>query len=115
MLLSVEKIFKFFKLEAERGYDNHAVVGGLDKILASWEVDARADNLPEGVIQEVLTRITEYPYQDPLRRTAVIKDLWRLLKLPEEQDLNTPVRARNSTQGEVSKTRLPEKSPADRA
>jgi ATP-dependent DNA helicase RecG len=48
---SLLKLQKFFKLEAERGYDNRAVVGGLDRILSSWEAEARVENLPEDLIQ----------------------------------------------------------------
>jgi len=30
---SLDKLYKFFKLEIERGCDNHAVVGGLERML----------------------------------------------------------------------------------
>ncbi len=55
MLSSVEKLQKFIKLEIERGYDNRAVVGGLDKILPSWESEARSNQLSEDIIQTVIT------------------------------------------------------------
>jgi ATP-dependent DNA helicase RecG len=45
MLSSIEKLLKFFRLEIERGYDNRAVVGGLDKILPSWENEARSNRI----------------------------------------------------------------------
>jgi ATP-dependent DNA helicase RecG len=44
---SIEKLQKFFRLEADRNYDNKAVMGGLQGMLESWELEARADQLPE--------------------------------------------------------------------
>jgi len=57
---SLNKIQKIFTLEAERGYDNHAVLGGLEGLLDHWEAEARADNLPEDLIQAVIVRIRDY-------------------------------------------------------
>ena len=58
---SLVKLQKFFKLEAERGYDNHAVLGGLERILDRWEAEARMEELPEDLIQAVLERLRDYP------------------------------------------------------
>jgi ATP-dependent DNA helicase RecG len=79
--LSLEKLQKFFKLEAERGYDNRAVVGGLDKILISWEAQARMDNLPEDKIQSVLSQIRKYPQLEAEQRAETLRSLGRSLRL----------------------------------
>jgi ATP-dependent DNA helicase RecG len=73
---SLDKIYKFFKLEAERGYDNRAVVGGLFKILPSWENEARNDKVPETIVQETHKVLTEYEQFEPEQRAAQLKDLW---------------------------------------
>ena len=39
---AVEKLVKYLRLEADRGYDNRAVVGGLQCMLEPWETEARA-------------------------------------------------------------------------
>ena len=72
---SIEKLLKFFKLETERGFDNRAVVGGLEKILPNWEAEARIDKIPESSIQLIRTRITEYSNQTENRETT-LKELW---------------------------------------
>lgn len=77
MLPSLEKIYKFFKLEAERGFDNHAVVGGLSKILPNWENEARGDGIPESIIQEVHAILTQYTDDEPELRSTLLKDVWR--------------------------------------
>jgi ATP-dependent DNA helicase RecG len=75
MLSSIDKLLKFFKLEVERGYDNRAVVGGLDKILPAWENEARANNLSDEIIQVVVTGLTSYPDLDPPQRAETINRL----------------------------------------
>ena len=50
---SIQKLQKFFTLEADRGYDNHAVMGGLARMLEHWEAEARRDEIPEEIIQAV--------------------------------------------------------------
>ena len=51
---SLEKLQKFFKLEAERGYDNNAVMGGLDRMLDHWQAQARADGVSDDLYLPVL-------------------------------------------------------------
>jgi ATP-dependent DNA helicase RecG len=75
MLSSVEKLSKFIRLEVERGYDNRAVVGGLDKILPSWENEARANQLPDEVIQTVITGLKSYPTLEPAERAEMLQGL----------------------------------------
>ena len=77
---SLQKLQKFFKLEAERGYDNRAVLGGLDRILDSWEIDARADNLPEETIQLVDSRLRDYPRLSETSRAEALNGLWKRLQ-----------------------------------
>ena len=45
MQQSTDKLYKIFKLEAEFGYTNKAVVGGLEKLTGTWAGEARADGL----------------------------------------------------------------------
>ncbi len=75
MLSSVEKLLKFFKLEKERGYDNRAVVGGLDKILPAWESEARSNHVEDEIIQEILDVLRAYPDQDPAQRSETLTQL----------------------------------------
>jgi ATP-dependent DNA helicase RecG len=77
---SLQKLQKFFRLEAERGFDNRAVLGGLDRILDSWEVDARADSLPEEIIQLVDSRLRDYPRLSEGSRAEALNGLWKRLQ-----------------------------------
>jgi len=77
---SIQKLQKFFKLEAERGYDDRAVVGGLERMLAPWEAEAWADGVPEELITAVLTRLRDYHRLSPNSRQEVLQGLWRRIQ-----------------------------------
>jgi len=77
---SIEKLQKFFKLEADRGYDNKAVMGGLAHMLDSWIADARVDNINEDLIQSVSTRLQDYDRLSEISRKETLYGLWNRIK-----------------------------------
>jgi ATP-dependent DNA helicase RecG len=76
----IEKLQKFFKLEAERGYDNRAVVGGLDKVLPAWLKEAEAAKLDDDLLQTVTDRLNEYDQLSPEARAEALRALFDVLK-----------------------------------
>ena len=88
---SIKKLRKFFRLEAERGYDNKAVMGGLTNILSSWEMDAREDQLSEQTIQAVISRLRDYHHLSEESREVALKGIWQRvtketgIKIEEDQ------------------------------
>ena len=89
---SIEKLQKLFRLERERGYDNRAVVGGLDKILPAWEAEARSSNLPDALIARVQQCLGEYPSVDQSQRSNNLDELIQELSsaIPEPTRTVTP-------------------------
>ncbi len=90
---SLIKLQKFFKLEAERGYDNRAVLGGLLRMLGPWEAEARQDELPEELISAVLSRLRDYNHLSPASRQEVLQGLWSRIQ-SEVEDTPPPEAAR---------------------
>ena len=93
MKQSVDKLSKIIKLEAERGFDNRAVVGGLNRILDSWEMEARLDGLSEDLIAAIGARLRNYPGLSPTSRAEAMQGLWRRLQqegLREPFPMSTP-------------------------
>jgi ATP-dependent DNA helicase RecG len=88
---SIQKLQKFFKLEAERGYDDRAVVGGLERMLTPWEAEARAEGVPEELIAAVLTRLRDYHRLSPNSRQEVLQGLWRRIQRGVETPSETDV------------------------
>ena len=72
MLSSIDKLQKFIKLERERGFDNKAIVGGFDKIIPSWESEARSNQLNENIITTIIQQLRAYPELDPDARELAI-------------------------------------------
>jgi ATP-dependent DNA helicase RecG len=76
---SLQKIQKILKLEADQGYSNRAVIGGLDRLLGTWEPEARLDGVPEELIQVVGSRLRDYPRLSETSRAETLEGLWRRL------------------------------------
>lgn len=77
---SIQKLQKFFKLEAERGYDNHAVMGGLERMLDLWEAEALADDVPVDLIQVVTDRLRAYAHLSEKSRAETLQGLWKRIQ-----------------------------------
>lgn len=92
---SIEKLYKIFKLEAEFNYANKAVVGGLEKIIDSWQGDARADGLPEEDIDQVITILRRYSGLSISERVQALRNIGHILDNPgikhlSEAEVNPP-------------------------
>ena len=81
---SINKIHKIFKLEASRGYDNRAVVGGLNRILDTWEAEARSDGVSEDLIEAIRVRLRDYPNLSEKSRSEALIGLWTRLQSASE-------------------------------
>jgi ATP-dependent DNA helicase RecG len=114
MLSSVDKIQKFFRLEIERGYDNRAVVGGLDKILPAWESEARANYLGEELIQAVLDGLRAYPAQEPEERAETLARLMQRFEQQEQAAGSSAPRPPENRVGEKRKDTGRAEQPFDR-
>jgi ATP-dependent DNA helicase RecG len=87
---AIEKLIKYLRLEADRGYDNRAVVGGLEKMLEPWESEARATGLPEAIIQVVVTRLRDYPTLSPASREETLRGMWSRLRADFPEAVRRP-------------------------
>jgi ATP-dependent DNA helicase RecG len=105
---SIEKLQKFFSLEADRGYDNKAVMGGLENMLDAWEGEARLDELPEELIQAVRTRLRDYNRLSPDSRRDSLKGLWNRIR----RDIGKDITPESEKEPAPETTPIPEASPA---
>jgi ATP-dependent DNA helicase RecG len=77
---ALEKLVKYLRLEADRGYDNRAVVGGLERMLDPWQSEARTTGLPPALIDVVVGRLRDYPRLTPASRGDMLRGLWNRLR-----------------------------------
>lgn len=77
---AIDKLTKFLRLEAERGFDNRAVVGGLERMLEPWKAQAQQSGVPAEVIEVVRARLRDYPTLSIQSRREVLQGLWKRLR-----------------------------------
>ncbi len=83
---SIQKLLKIFNLEADREYDNHAVMGGLVRMLDHWVPEARNEGVPEDLIQAIIYRIQDYARLTAKSRSETLEGLKRRIQRSEKGD-----------------------------
>ena len=74
---SITKLRNYLRLEAKKQYNNDAIIGGLESMLTHWTADARADKIPEAIVQAVIVRLRNYHNLSPNSRKEVLTGLWK--------------------------------------
>jgi len=72
---AVEKLLKYFDLEAQRAFDNRAVMGGFERAAEPWTAEARQSGLAEDVIRQVADGLRAYAGLGPEARRATLAAL----------------------------------------
>lgn len=90
MQRSTQKLYKIAKLEAEFGYSNKAVVGGLEKLTETWQGEARGDGLPEEKIHRVTDILNNYPNLEVSKRPQALKEIGHVLDIAGLKHLTSP-------------------------
>lgn len=81
---ALERLAKIVRLEAERGYDNRAVVGGLENMLESWSAQAGESGIDRETIETVERRLKDYRRLSSESRRESLRGLWARLSRIEE-------------------------------
>ncbi|HEY69008.1 MAG TPA: ATP-dependent DNA helicase RecG [Anaerolineae bacterium] len=84
---AIDKLVKYMRLEAKRGHDNRAVLGGLQRMLEPWEAEARQTGLSQPLIETVVSRLRDYPNLSPTSRKEVLQGIWNRLQT-EHPEMN---------------------------
>jgi ATP-dependent DNA helicase RecG len=58
---AIERLIKYIDLEASRGYDNRAVMGGLERAVEPWANDAVQSGVDEETVARVADALKRYP------------------------------------------------------
>ncbi len=77
---SINKLRNYFRLEAKKQDHNDAIIGGLESMLTHWAADARADQIPETIVQAVNVRLRDYQNLSPNSRKEVLNGLWKRIQ-----------------------------------
>lgn len=82
-----EKYFKIFQLEGSQGYENKAVMGGLQAMGKTWPSEAREQGVSESLIPVISSLFNHYPVLDPENRRKALLEIGDLLEIPNIQTL----------------------------
>lgn len=111
MSSALEKIKKFLKLESERGFDNRAVVGGLDKIIPAWEQEAIQEGLPASVVSRICEKLAQYPSLNTDQREHTVREILEIANspfviqtIPPSTTINQESTNNTSSSNETSRT-----------
>ncbi|UYN90328.1 MAG: ATP-dependent DNA helicase RecG [Anaerolineales bacterium] len=72
---SLSKLRKIFSLEAQRQYDNRAVIGGLEQMLPGWASEARAEDVNEPLVNAIVAQLRNYDTLEPEYRSVAINNV----------------------------------------
>jgi len=87
---AIQKLANYLTLEAERGFDNGAVVGGLDRMLDPWEEEARESGVPPELANIVVARLRDYPRLSAKSREETLRGLWNRLRAEYPELTSSP-------------------------
>jgi ATP-dependent DNA helicase RecG len=108
MKASIEKLRKYFRQEAKQGYQNRAVIGGLERMLKPWAAEARSEQLPENLIQAVIARLRDYHALSEHSRKEALTGLWkRILRELGEDVAQPPTKTALSPQPPPAEAKTP--------
>ncbi len=87
---AIQKLANYLTLEAERGFDNGAVVGGLDRMLDPWGEEARESGVPSKLTDIVVARLRDYPRLSAKSREETLRGLWNRLRAEYPELASSP-------------------------
>ncbi|MGI5900836.1 MAG: ATP-dependent DNA helicase RecG, partial [Christensenellales bacterium] len=99
---ATEKLSRIFKLEAQQGFENRAVMGGLVRLTQTWESDAREVAMEEKTIQFVSQKFGSYAQLSPIERKNTLIEIAE--KLAIQETLNLPAFAVSDAMPDLSQT-----------
>ncbi|MEN8172615.1 MAG: ATP-dependent DNA helicase RecG [Chloroflexota bacterium] len=77
---SITKLRNYFRLEADKDYENKAIIGGIESMLEPWAAEARVDQIPEAIIQVVMVRLRDYQGLSQNSRKEVLGGIWKRIE-----------------------------------
>ena len=83
----LDKYSKIFQLEATQGYENKAVMGGLQALASTWPSEAREHSVSENLIPVITSILNHYPNLEIHNRRQALIEIGDLLSIPNIRSL----------------------------
>lgn len=108
MLKSLEKLIKILNIEIQGGYLDKTIIGGLDKFSPSWLNEAKADQVPADLIQQIEAMFTTYAGLELAERETVIKSTLAALREHSHVKDPSPISRRDDFPTSKSSGQVPD-------
>ena len=86
MSSAINIIRNFLRLEKQRRYDNQAVIGGLEKALSIWSLQAENENIPKDIIETINQQMIGYRDKSFIEREIIINSLLSFISSDKQTD-----------------------------
>jgi len=84
MLNSLQKLTKILTIEAQAGYADKAIIGGLHRFYPTWLNEAKAEHVAEDLIHEIAEMFTRYAGMTIAERQDTIKSVLTLINSQDQ-------------------------------
>jgi len=85
---SFVEISKFLKLEIKKGFNNKAIIGGMESMLPAWQVRALQSGADKSAVEQIVALLNDYPNLDIETREKRIQSVLELLNGKIKQEKN---------------------------
>ena len=103
MLKSLEKLIKIFSLEAQSGYGNKAIIGGMDKFYPNWLIEAKNDPIDLDILAKIDHTFSTYAQMSISEREESIKEIVSAIKELPDNSLE-PVNSSRASNSSTTST-----------
>ncbi len=100
MHASFLELFRFLKLEIKKGFNNKAMVGGMETMIPAWATRALAAGADEVLVGQIVSVFEPYATSQVDGRKAIIRSALSLIRQenPETEKGNSPLVERSFSQ-----------------
>ncbi len=85
MHASFFELSKYLKLEIKKGFNNKAIVGGIESMIPAWQVRALTDGADETVVMQIAALFDQYAAVDLEVRKRIIRSALDILKNQQQE------------------------------
>lgn len=100
MHASFDELYKFLKLEAQKGFNNKAIIGGFESMIPAWQERALQAGVDQEKINKIVSLFEPYAASDAETRKQIIRSTLEIIKQtpPEIAEEKTSVPPQKSSQ-----------------
>ena len=84
MHASFQELYKFLKLEAQKGFNNKAIVGGFESMIPAWQERALQADADQEKVTEIIALFEPYSNSDPETRKQIFRSVLEIIREPSE-------------------------------